>query len=35
MELGQLIEYNMKTIFLEKSCSKCVGDTRLRPFLKN
>ena len=23
MKLGQLIEYNMKNIFLEKSCTKC------------
>ena len=23
MTFGQLLEYNMRTIFLEKSCSKC------------
>ena len=23
MESGQLIEYNMRNIFLEKSCTKC------------
>ena len=28
------IEYNMKNIFLEKPCTKCGGDTILRPFSK-
>ena len=34
VEFGQLIEYNMKNIFLEKSNTKCVGDTIPRPFFK-
>ena len=34
MKLGQLIEYNMTTIFLEKSFSKCNGETIPRPFSK-
>ena len=34
MKFGQLIEYNMKNIFLEKSCTKCGGETSLRPFSK-
>ena len=29
---GQLIEYNMKNIFVEKSCSKCGGETISTPF---
>ena len=33
MELGQLIEYNVRNIFLEKSLAKCDGETI--PFLKN
>ena len=32
---GQLIEYNMRTIFLEKSYMKCGGETIPRPFSKN
>ena len=32
MKFGQLIEYIMKNIFLEKSCTKCGGETILRPF---
>ena len=32
MKFGQLIEYNMRNIFLEKSYSKCDGETSLRPF---
>ena len=32
MEFGQLIEYNMKNIFLEKSYTKCGGETSPRPF---
>ena len=32
MQFGQLIEYDMKNIFLEKS--KCGGETILRPFSK-
>ena len=27
MNLGQLIEYNMKSIFVEKSYTKCAGKT--------
>ena len=32
MKFGQLIEYNMGNIFLEKSYSKCGGETSLRHF---
>ena len=31
---GQLIKYNMKKNFLEKSYTKCGGDTIPRPFSK-
>ena len=31
MKLGQLMEYNKRNFFLEKSYTKCGGD----PFLKN
>ena len=34
MKLDQLIEYNMKNIFLEKSYTKYGGDTIPRPFSK-
>ena len=35
MKFGQLIEYNMRNIFLEKSCTKYDGETSsTRPFLK-
>ena len=34
MKFGQLIEYNMRNIFLEKSCTTCGGDTIPRPFSK-
>ena len=34
MKLGQLIEYNIRNIFLEKSYKKCDGKTILRPFSK-
>ena len=27
MKFGQLIEYNMKNIFVEKSYTKCAGET--------
>ena len=30
MKLGQLIEYNMKNIFLEKSSTKCSREIILR-----
>ena len=32
MKFGQLIEYNMKNIFLEKSYAKCGGETSSKPF---
>ena len=32
MEFGQLIEYNMRNIFLEKSYIKWGGETTPRPF---
>ena len=34
MKFGQLIEYNMKNIFFEKSYTKCGGKTSSRPFSK-
>ena len=34
MKFGQLVKYNMRNIFLEKSYIKCGGETRSRPFLK-
>ena len=34
MKLGQLIEYNMKNIFVEKWYSKCAGETIPRPLSK-
>ena len=34
MKFGQLIEYNMKNIFLEKSYTKCGRETIPRPFSK-
>ena len=34
MKFGQLIEYNMRNIFPEKSYTKFVGETNLRPFSK-
>ena len=34
MKFGQLIEYNMRNIFLEKSYTKCGGETISRPFSK-
>ena len=33
-KFGQLTEYNMKTIFLEKSYRKCGGETIFRLFSK-
>ena len=35
MKLGQLIEYNKRKIFLEKSNTKYGGETIPRPFSKN
>ena len=34
MKFGQLIEHNMKKTFLEKSYTKCYGETIPRPFSK-
>ena len=34
MKFGQLIKYNLKNIFREKSYTKCGGETIPRPFLK-
>ena len=34
MKLGMLLEYNMRNIFLEKSYTKCRGETVHRPFSK-
>ena len=35
MKFGQLIECNMRNIFLEKSYTKCGGEASTRPFYKN
>ena len=35
MKFGRLIEYNLKNSFLEKSFTKCGGETIPRPFFKN
>ena len=35
MKFGQLIGYNMRNVFLEKSYTKCVGETIPRSFSKN
>ena len=32
MKFGQLIECNIRNIFLEKSCTKYAGETSPRPF---
>ena len=32
MKIGQLTEYNMRSIFLEKSYTKCGGETSPRLF---
>ena len=34
MKFGQLIEYNMRNIFLGKLYAKCGGETISRPFSK-
>ena len=34
MIFGQLIEYNMRNICVEKSYTKCAGETIPRPFSK-
>ena len=31
-KFGQLIEYNIRNVFLEKLCTKCGGETSTRPF---
>ena len=35
MKFGQLIEYNIRNIFFEKSYTKCAGETINRPLSKN
>ena len=35
MKIDQLIECNMRNIFLEKSYSKCCVETSLKPFSKD
>ena len=35
MKFGQLIEYNIRNIFLEKSCTKYGEETSPRPFSGN
>ena len=32
MKFSQLIDYNVKNIFLKKSCTQCGGETSRRPF---
>ena len=34
MKFGRLIEYNMRNIFIEKSNTKCAGETIPRPLSK-
>ena len=34
-KFGQLIEHNMRNIFLKKAYAKCNGETSEDPFLKN
>ena len=34
MKFGQLIEYNRRNVFTEKSSTKCEGETISRPFAK-
>ena len=34
IKFGQLLEYNMRNIFVEKSYTKCGGETIPRPFYK-
>ena len=34
MKFGQLIEYNGRNIFIEKSYTKCAGETISRPLSK-
>ena len=35
MKFGHLIDYDMRNIFLEKSHTKCGGETSPRPFSEN
>ena len=35
MKFHQLIEHNMRNIFLENLYTKCGGETIPKPFLKN
>ena len=35
VKFGQLIEHNMRNIFLEKQYTKCGGETSPKPFFKN
>ena len=35
MKFGQILECNMRNIFLEKSYTKCGAETISRPFSKN
>ena len=35
MKFGQLVEYNMRNIFVEKSYTKYAGETIPRPLSKN
>ena len=34
MKFGQLIEHNIRNIFVEKSYAKCAGETIPRPLSK-
>ena len=34
MKIGQVIEYNMRNVFLEKSYAKCGGENIPRLFFK-
>ena len=34
MKFGQLIEYNMRNIFVKKSYTECAGEIIPRPFSK-
>ena len=34
MKSGQLIEHNIRIFSFENSCTKCGGETFLRPFLR-
>ena len=35
MKFGHLLEYNMRNIFLKKSCTECIAEANLRDlFLK-